>query len=351
MATPADVIRCARTYVGYTGNQFWELYQSRYGSRSTDWCAAFLRVVGDDAGVDLYAGKPSNWVPTVRDGYIDAKRYYTSGPQVGDVFFVSNSSPGKTAQKDIGSHTGIIGGVNGDALLTLEGNVGNVCKEMNWRRWSDLNIIGVGRPLYTPTGWHASRGYLTDSQIKDNALLIYNFFAALGWTVEAVAGMLANMEKESGINPGAIEGHRETPPADWSGIGYGLVQWTPGTKIWRDEPAAIDSGPGQCARIQKELVTEPAKYGQWISTKLYPITGAEFTKLTNAATAASAFYHNYERPYVFFTEAERRQKAIQWAEWLSGQPGPGPGPGPIRLKKSGMPLWMYLLGGEHNARY
>ena len=56
-----------------------------------------------------------------------------------------------------------------------------------------------------------------------NAKEIYNFFKSRGWTVNAICGLLGNMHWESdGLQPDINE---------MGGGGYGLVQWTPGTKL------------------------------------------------------------------------------------------------------------------------
>lgn len=153
MATIQNVIDAARSLLGYNTTRFWGLYNQLFGTdiQGLDWCAATLRVVGHYAGISLYAGYPSNWVPTVRDQYISRGRYYTSGPSPGDIIFYAWSAPGKTYQSDIGSHVGIIIEVNGNNLVTIEGNLSGECKTTIYHRWTDPDIIGVGRPEYSDT--------------------------------------------------------------------------------------------------------------------------------------------------------------------------------------------------------
>jgi len=64
------------------------------------------------------------------------------------------------------------------------------------------------------------KGELSEEQQKENAQYIYNFFKKQGWTTEAICGMLGNMQKESGMNPGAWQSWED------EGLGFGLVQWT-----------------------------------------------------------------------------------------------------------------------------
>ena len=58
---------------------------------------------------------------------------------------------------------------------------------------------------------------LTENR-KENARYIYKFFTAKGWTLNAIAGMLGNMQAESNIIADINDKS--------GGGGYGLVQWT-----------------------------------------------------------------------------------------------------------------------------
>ena len=82
----------------------------------------------------------------------------------------------------------------------------------------------------------------------ENAIEIYKFFKAKGWTVNAICGMLGNMQYDSnGIQPNTEEmGEGE----------YGLTLWLPGTILseWAKEKGLDYSTVNtQCQRIQWEL--------------------------------------------------------------------------------------------------
>lgn len=64
-------------------------------------------------------------------------------------------------------------------------------------------------------------GGLTTAQEEANARYIYNFFKAQGWTTEAICGLLGNMQKECGLNPGKWQYW------EYTDLGYGLLQWSP----------------------------------------------------------------------------------------------------------------------------
>ena len=66
----------------------------------------------------------------------------------------------------------------------------------------------------------------------DNPQIVFNFFTNNGFTAIQAAGIIGNMQAESGVNPLIYQGDQknyQVPPR--SGPGWGLVQWTPNTKI------------------------------------------------------------------------------------------------------------------------
>lgn len=75
--------------------------------------------------------------------------------------------------------------------------------------------------------WHAkpSGGYgFTDSENYDNSIEIYGILNQQGFTVEAVCGVCANAQHESGLNPWRWQNDTYN-----TALGYGLLQWTPST--------------------------------------------------------------------------------------------------------------------------
>ena len=154
---------------------------------------------------------------------------------------------------------------------------------------------------------------LDSEEIHINARYIWQYFYNKGWTLNAVAGMLGNMQTESHINPGIWQDTRE-------GIGpaFGLVQWDPFTKYtnWcekRDlDPADMDSA---LLRIEWELENGQ----QYYSTSEYPLSFREFTKSSlPAEELGKAFILNYERPLDQSQSAQntRGRQAKYWYEYL-----------------------------------
>lgn len=160
------------------------------------------------------------------------------------------------------------------------------------------------KPEPTPTGeWFIPGDInntrpLIEEESKKNWLAFWQFFKARGWTANAVAGILGNSYFESTVNPNRWEG--DVPFAQpVASRGYGLVQWTPWTKIidWLKEkgyyPDVSKFGIGECERIQWEMENNQ----QWIATSTYPESFRDFSVSTkDPYTLAIEFLANYERP-------------------------------------------------------
>ena len=148
---------------------------------------------------------------------------------------------------------------------------------------------------------------------EQNARFIANFFRNKGWTLQAICGMLGNMQAESGIIADKHE--------NGGGGGYGLVQWTPMSKLtdWaRANGLDHRSIETQCKRIQWEVENNQ----QWISTRAYNMSFRQFTQSTSSPnTLAMAFLLNYERP----SNQDQPQRGINAQNWFS-RLGGGPAP-------------------------
>ena len=70
--------------------------------------------------------------------------------------------------------------------------------------------------------WISRSGALTQAEMENNADIVISYFRSIGINDNTIAGILGNMQAESGINPERQE---------VGGQGYGLVQWTPVTVL------------------------------------------------------------------------------------------------------------------------
>lgn len=180
-----------------------------------------------------------------------------------------------------------------------------------------------------------SNEYLSEAEKQINATYIASYMLGCGWTLNAVCGMLGNIDRESTVNPGLWESFES---GNMSG-GFGLVQWTPASTFinWCTSNGLnyldIDS---QLKRILYELDNGL----QYYATDSYPESFTEFSKSTKTPEyLASAFLHNYERAGVT-VEEERRQNARKWYNFLNGNVTPDVPSNPSYIKGHKMSFLM-----------
>lgn len=193
---------------------------------------------------------------------------------------------------------------------------------------------------------------LTSAQMEVSAFYIYSALTDNGWTPEAIAGLLGNMQHESSINPGRWQ----SDDVGNASMGYSLVQWTPSTNYteWcaaegRSDPSEMDNA---IARILYELENGL----QWISTSGYPQSFSEFSQSTGSPyDLACAFAWNYERSAVVLwgtaaeQEALRQQRggaAESWYTYLTGREPTPPGSGGSTTKTKRRKKYNFVLFGR-----
>lgn len=199
--------------------------------------------------------------------------------------------------------------------------------------------------------WHQSNGYLDEygDYMTDNAYMVYSYFIKLGFTYEAIAGLLGNMQQESTINPGVWQNQSAQ-----SG-GYGLVQWTPASGYFNyaathgiNTSDPDSNGDGQC-----QCINDCESEGQWIPTSAYPYTWAQFSQLTDVNEAVRAFLYEYERAGIAALDNRLRYAAhwydiIKTGAWGAGDPGtPSGRPDVIRRGAVSELMRRLVIPGRH----
>ena len=188
---------------------------------------------------------------------------------------------------------------------------------------SVLKRLGAFGTYYGTDFFHSAS--LSESQMETNALYILQYLRLRGWTINAISGMLGNMQAESSLNPGRWQSE---DVGNKSG-GYGLVQWTPASN-YLDWCGSLDASEmdTNLSRIEYEL----QNHLQYYPTDDYPETFEEFTKSTKSPEyLAIAFLKNYERAGVEVAET-RKSFARKWYKFLNGE-SPTPTPSSSRKKK------------------
>lgn len=173
--------------------------------------------------------------------------------------------------------------------------------------------------------WISGNFALNQSQMDNNAKEVYNFFSSRGFTLNAIAGMLGNMWRESTVNPGVWQSYKVN-----YNMGYGLVQWTPATKVidWcKQNGYAMDDGYAQCLRI----IWEKENHTQYYPTGSYPESFNAFAESTKSVEyLVRAFFANYERGSIADAAMTDR---IKWGNYFyqllsGGETPPEPEPDP-----------------------
>lgn len=146
--------------------------------------------------------------------------------------------------------------------------------------------------------------YLSQSEMEINARYIWSYLGAKGWSLNAVAGMLGNMQHESTINPGRGE---------VGGSGFGLVQWTPYKGVnalikWCNETGRdykdIDA--------QLDRIIYEKDNGKQYDQNHYKYTFPEFSVSTDDPyTLACAFAFDYERSRVTLYGTSSEKEALR----------------------------------------
>lgn len=303
----------------------------------------------------LSTSNAEDWFGYETDGY---ERGQT--PKLGAVICWSKGQVGYQYDDGAG-HVAIVEQINSDGSIVTSESGWNVSDywwtstrvkgdDGNWGQSSSYKFQGF---IYNPAVQNGSvAGYVQKSQVtssnsylgpgtltsnlsnvnqitdemKINATYIWQYFSQRGWTLNAVAGMLGNMQAESTLNPGIWQNLREWVSSAYHG--YGLVQWTPYTK-YTDWCAAnnYDIGDIDSALIRIEAEVE-AFNGPWIEglsiwqckSGANNMTFNEFIVSTDdPAWLAVVFLLSYEKPadQSDSVKAARGRNATYWYEYLS----------------------------------
>ena len=171
--------------------------------------------------------------------------------------------------------------------------------------------------------WIGRNGYLNMDEMTTNAQYILDYLSARGWTKNSICGMLGNMQTESTINPGIWESLNY---GNTSG-GYGLVQWTPATKLinWC---VSVGKTYEQMDSQLDRILYEVENNIQWIHSTM---TFQEFTQSTDTAyNLAMLFITAYERPY----DPNQPIRGEQAEYWYTNLVGGGSNEGSIKVESA-----------------
>jgi hypothetical protein len=129
---------------------------------------------------------------------------------------------------------------------------------------------------------------------KSNAATIYSYLIGKGLTPEQTAGLMGNLQAESGFNPGSVE--------KGSNIGFGIVQWSFGRRTNLEAAAAKQGVPANDLLFQLD-------YMWYELTGHYKNVLADLKQSQSVNDAASVILNKYEMP------KERVQNLIKRTEF------------------------------------
>lgn len=322
-----------RTTAPESGNPYYysenPFYKSGYGLPNCTCYAwgRFYEISGQRPSLSL--GNAEDWWG-YPDGYARGKT-----PKLGAVLCWRKGAAGNNA--DGAGHVEIVEAINADGTIVTTGSAYNgyffrTKTRSDDGNWSGGDYIFQGF-IYNPSEYSGSgefivpepvsgNRYLTSAEMHQNAAYIWWFLSQKGWTANAVAGMLGNMEVESSINPGIWESLTSDPEAYYAANGrypgFGLVQWTPYTKLmnWANSNGYdYEEMDTQLLRICWEQETEN---GQFSPAGSYNMTFTEFKESTlSPYELGMIFLACYERP-LYPDQPARGENAEYWYTYITG---------------------------------
>ena len=163
--------------------------------------------------------------------------------------------------------------------------------------------------------WHQvitdAYGALTADEKYDNAILTYYALVHMGFTDEAAAGVMGNIQAEGDFNPGQWEHGFNMAPSS----GYGMFQYTPSTK-YTDYATIMGvdiSDPDQNGPCQIQWLDDhPSQWNASAAGYSYDA----YKQLTDERAAAIAWMLYWERP-ASTTPAQQQARADNASYWLN----------------------------------
>lgn len=279
--------------LGENGTVGGDKYSTWYHGYPTglSWCSMFVSWAANEAGLidggiipkEQLCYNGIQWFKQ-RDRFQYTNHYggnnYT--PKRGDIIYFTWNS----VKDPPFGHVGIVMFVEGDNVITIEGNTNNNRCAIRTRNRLSSTVLGYGTPDYASISGGAGSIALEGNSAAEK---VWNFFKAKGFSNEAIAGIMGNIHQESSMNPAAIESN---------GQGHGLCQWSFGRRTRLFERASAAGKPWQDIELQLTLLWDELcgldSATKFIMDKKYG--GLESFKQTDSIVwAVEAFEKSFER--------------------------------------------------------
>ena len=322
----------------YAWGRFWEC-QGPYGSRPA-----------------LSLGNAEDWWGHTSDGY---QRGQT--PRVGAVICWRKGAAGDNS--DGAGHVEIVEAVNSDGTIVTTGSAWNGylfrTKTRNpTANWDGGNYTFQGF-IYNPTVFDGtSAGGAIDT--STNSGYIWAYFKEKIGNEYGVAGLMGNLDAESGLHPDRVQG--DVPYSDYSkeytanvdngviteydfvyngpgGGGYGLAQWTFYTR--KQALYNMHKSGGYSSIGSIELACDYLWYELQAS---FPGVLSVLKSATSIRQASDKVLHDFENP-ADQSEAVEIQRAAMGQVYYDMYSGLTPG----KKKRKGLPLFMLYMGSRRKV--
>lgn len=204
--------------------------------------------------------------------------------------------------------------------------------------------------------WHVdptARFEEKSTEADDNAKMIYSVLSEKGWTKNAVAGLLGNIQHEGIMNPWMWQDRNVQPTTGnpWYNIGYGLVQFTNAGKYINNASGYDGYGPNFSdqtgstldGQAQMLYLNDNADYSR---TDSYPLTFEEYKVSTLGADyLAEVWLYNYERPGDPASTVDiRKSSALYYYDNVLNGDTPSPEPPTPTPTETHKMKWIFYMG-------
>lgn len=227
--------------------------------------------------------------------YYEQNGALKDAPEVGDQIFFG---------QDGDDHTGIVVDIKDGRVYTIEGNTGSdgMVRRKDYAHY-DPWIYGYGRPNWSLV---ADQKQIKPPCFEPKADVIWDFLVKWLQNERGAAGLIGNLDKESGLIPGNLENSKEpklgmtdreyTAAVDdgihdfEDGAGYGLAQWTHYDRkrkllsYCRSQNASVGNLQAQLEYLKKEMEA------------LFPSVFSRLKTTDSVADASDAVMCDFENP-------------------------------------------------------
>lgn len=301
-----------------------------------EWCATYVSAIAQECRLtDIIF--PECSCNRMISHFQDAGRWQESDsyvPKIGDLIMYDWDDSGSGENKNRADHVGIIVSVSGKTLKVIEGNKGNAVSYRT-KTVNSRYIRGYCIPDY------ASKA-TSQEEDTSNAKLIWDYFMDKLGNEYGVAGLIGNLEAESGLYPDRVQG--DVPYSSYSqeytakvdsgeiteddfvhngpgGGGYGLAQWTYSTRKQGLYDLYKSGGYSSIGSLQLAM----DYLWQELSTSYKGVVSV-LKSATSVREASDKVLHDFEKP-ANQSESNEEKRASMGQAWYDKYSGSLPNSG------------------------